>query len=75
MDNQLYLGVDIGTYESKGVVTDSKGNLHGQVAVKHEMIIPKQGWAEHDPMDVWWGDFTRITRIYVYTFGQKIIIK
>ena len=63
MDNQLYLGVDIGTYESKGVVTDSKGNLHGQVAVKHEMIIPKQGWAEHDPMDVWWGDFTRITRM------------
>ena len=70
MDNQLYLGIDIGTYESKGVLTDSKGNVHGQVAVRHEMIIPKQGWAEHNPMDVWWGDFISITKMLL---GQEDI--
>ena len=62
MRDSLYLGVDIGTYESKGVLTDSQGVLRGQVAVKHEMLIPKPGWAEHDPTDVWWGDFVRITK-------------
>ena len=61
MDDRLYLGIDIGTYESKGVLTDFRGAVHGQVAVKHDMLIPKVGWAEHDPMDVWWGDFVRST--------------
>ena len=41
---------------------DFKGKVHGQVAVKHEMLIPKPGWAEHDAVDVWWGDFIRITK-------------
>ncbi|MED5532223.1 MAG: FGGY family carbohydrate kinase, partial [Pseudomonadota bacterium] len=62
MTDRLYLGIDIGTYESKGVLTDFKGKVHGQAAVKHEMLIPKPGWAEHDAVDVWWGDFIRITK-------------
>ena len=62
MADRLYLGIDIGTYESKGVLTDFKGKVYGQAAVKHEMLVPKPGWAEHDAVDVWWGDFIRITK-------------
>ena len=39
MRNLLYLGIDVGTYESKGVLTDNKGKVHGQASVKHEMLI------------------------------------
>jgi xylulokinase len=63
MVDQLYLGIDIGTYESKGVLTDCKGSVYCQAAVKHELCIPKPGWAEHDPLDVWWGDFIKITKM------------
>ena len=26
------------------------------------MLVPKPGWAEHSPEDVWWGDFTEISK-------------
>jgi len=45
MVKKLYLGVDIGTYETKGVLVDNKGNIYNQAFVKHEMIVPKPGWA------------------------------
>ena len=62
MNKKLYLGVDVGTYETKGVLVDDEGIIHNQAAIKHEMIIPKSGWAEHSAMDVWWGDFVNITK-------------
>ena len=37
----------------KGVLVDDEGIIHNQAAIKHEMIIPKSGWAEHSAMDVW----------------------
>ena len=62
MVKKLYLGVDIGTYETKGVLVDHEGNIYNQASIKHEMIVPKPGWAEHSPKDVWWGDFVKITK-------------
>ena len=62
MVKKLYLGVDIGTYETKGVLVDREGNIYNQASIKHEMIVPKPGWAEHSPKDVWWGDFVKITK-------------
>ena len=62
MVKKLYLGVDIGTYETKGVLVDHEGNIYNQASIKHEMIVPKPGWAEHSPKDVWWGDFVEITK-------------
>ena len=62
MNKKLYLGIDVGTYETKGVLVDAKGVVYSQRSIKHEMTIPKPGWAEHSPEDVWWGDFVKITR-------------
>lgn len=60
MADQYLLGVDIGTYESKGVITNLAGNVISIQVSPHEMHIPEQGWAEHDPEAVWWGDFVDI---------------
>ncbi len=57
------LGIDIGTFESKGVlVCASTGRIIAQVAHPHEMLIPRPGWAEHRPEEDWWGDTVRIIR-------------
>ena len=56
------LGIDIGTFESKGVIVDSAGNIIAQAARAHKMQVPRPGWAEHDAMQDWWGDFVYLTK-------------
>jgi xylulokinase len=56
------LGVDIGTFESKGVLVDSKGEIVGSAAKPHKMIVPRPGWAEHRAREDWWDDLSSITR-------------
>ena len=58
----LTLGIDIGTFESKGVLVDAAGDIVAMATHSHEMIVPKSGWAEHRADEDWWGDTTRITR-------------
>ena len=56
------LGVDIGTFESKGVLVDFQGQIVAQASRPHEMIVPRAGWAEHRAEQDWWGDFVFITK-------------
>jgi xylulokinase len=56
------LGIDIGTFESKGVLVDSKGGIVGTAAKAHKMIVPQPGWAEHRAREDWWDDFSFIAR-------------
>ncbi|GIX14502.1 MAG: sugar kinase [Paracoccaceae bacterium] len=56
------LGIDIGTFESKGVLTDAEGRILAEARCPHRMIVPRPGWAEHRAEEDWWGDFVRITR-------------
>lgn len=58
----LTLGVDIGTFESKGVLVDETGRIIAQAVRPHEMIVPRAGWAEHRAEEDWWGDFVFITK-------------
>ena len=60
MNKKYYLGIDIGTYESKGVLVDIKGKIIAQSSKKHELIVPQKGWAEHRPLEDWWNDFIYI---------------
>ncbi len=52
-----FLGIDIGTFESKGVITDEAGKVVASAARPHKMLVPQPGWAEHRPKQDWWGDF------------------
>jgi len=54
----FYLGIDVGTFESKGVLVDAEGAIVAAAAKPHKMIVPQPGWAEHRPREDWWDDFT-----------------
>jgi xylulokinase len=56
------LGIDIGTFESKGVLVDASGRIVAEARHPHKMLVPRPGWAEHRADEDWWGDFVRITR-------------
>ncbi len=55
------LGVDIGTFESKGVIVDHQGAIVAQATRPHDMIVPQVGWAEHRADEDWWSDFVAIS--------------
>ena len=63
------LGVDIGTYETKGVLVDEGGLIIAQAARAHKMIVPQAGWAEHRAEADWWGDFVFVTRAILAQSG------
>lgn len=56
------LGIDIGTFETKGVLVDSDGRITATASRAHKMIVPRAGWAEHRAEEDWWGDFVAVTR-------------
>jgi xylulokinase len=57
---QLLLGIDIGTYSSKGVLVEPDGTVLRTQVVEHTMSIPQPGWAEQDADRIWWADFVSI---------------
>src|SRR5262249_5348012 len=57
-----YLGIDIGTFESKGVLIAEDGATLAPPPKPHKMHVPQAGWAEHRPREDWWHDFTFISR-------------
>ncbi|MFP4611849.1 MAG: FGGY-family carbohydrate kinase [Spirochaetaceae bacterium] len=55
-----YMGIDIGTYSSKGVLVRADGTIVATHTVPHDLQIPYPGWAEHDAETVWWSDLKTI---------------
>ncbi len=56
------LGIDVGTYESKGVLVDAEGRVLASAARPHELIVPRAGWAEHRADEDWWADFVWLSQ-------------
>lgn len=57
---ELLLGIDVGTYSSKGVLVHPDGTILKSHVVQHTMDIPQPGWAEQDADAVWWADVVAI---------------
>ncbi len=57
-----FLGLDVGTSSSKGVLVDAAGRVVARAEVEHATSSPHPGWVEHDADDVWWSDFVAIVR-------------
>jgi xylulokinase len=70
MSAELLMGVDIGTYSSKGVLTSVEGEIVAQHTIEHEMMIPRPGWAEHDPDATWWAEFAAISLALLTKSGR-----
>ncbi len=66
---KYFLGIDIGTYESKGALVDERGNLVASDSVGHLMEAPLPGYAEHDAEGVWWHDFCTLSRSLIQEAG------
>ena len=62
MRKAFFLGIDIGTYESKGVLIDGEGRIEATAARPHPLSTPQPGYAEHDAETAWWGDFCTLSR-------------
>jgi xylulokinase len=62
MSSGYLVGVDIGTYSSKGVLVATDGTVVASHTVTHSMDMPKPGFFEHDADKVWWHDFVEIVR-------------
>jgi xylulokinase len=46
MMSRLLLGIDVGTYSSKGVLVEPDGTVLRSHVVEHDMNSPQPGWAE-----------------------------
>ncbi len=63
------LGIDIGTFETKGVLVAEDGSITAMAARPHKMIVPRPGWAEHRADADWWGDFVHVTQALLAKSG------
>ncbi len=57
------IGIDIGSFESKGVISDITGKALASAALKHELRFLKPGFVEQDVESVWWGEFVTLTQM------------
>ena len=71
MAAQLLMGVDVGSYSSKGILATPEGRVLAQQTVEHDVSIPRPGWAEHDPETTWWGEFVTIVRGLLAESGYR----
>ena len=69
MKDTFILGIDIGTYESKGVMIDAGGQVIACHTSPHLMESPKPGYAEHDADKTWWADFCMISKALLSKSG------
>lgn len=56
----LLLGIDMGSGSSKGALVRPDGTIVATAVRPHQMSMPRPGWAEVDPVAVWWSDVCAI---------------
>lgn len=64
-----FMGIDIGTFSSKGVITDENARVVASCTVEHGMENPQPGYFEHDAETVWWGDFCKLSQALLQQSG------
>ena len=45
--------IDQGTTSTRCIIFDHAGNEVGRHQLEHEQILPRAGWVEHDPLEIW----------------------
>src|SRR5690625_4515348 len=53
-DKQMYiLAIDQGTTSTRPTTSDRGGQVVATGQHAHEQILPRSGWVEHDPLEIW----------------------
>ncbi len=60
--SELFLGLDIGTGSSKGVLSTADGRIVATATRSHQISMPRPGWAEMDAATQWSDELDEITR-------------
>lgn len=60
-----YMGIDVGTFETKGMLIDGNGNCIATHSQSHQMESPQTGYAEHDAENTWWSDFCKVSKALI----------
>lgn len=55
-----FVGIDVGTFETKGVLVDADGQVLAMARRRHGISTPRPGHVEHDPESDWWADVTEV---------------
>ena len=67
--SKFYLGIDIGSFETKGVLVDETFQVVRTSSLKHTMENPAPNYFEHDAEAVWWHDFCEVAKTILYQQG------
>ncbi|PID82106.1 MAG: carbohydrate kinase, partial [Clostridiales bacterium] len=59
---KYFLGMDVGTYESKGTLIDENGKVIISKSIGHGLENPKPKYFEHDAEKVWYGDICKLSK-------------
>lgn len=51
--NQLFIGLDVGTSSTKGILADGNGQVLARHSCDYPLLTPQPGWTEQHPQD-WW---------------------
>ena len=68
----MFIGIDVGTSSSKGVVIDDTGSVVASASASHDFLRPRPGWAEQDP-SVWWRASRDVLRDLAAKVGEQKI--
>ena len=45
--------IDQGTTSTRCMIFDHSGREVGKYQLEHQQIMPRAGWVEHDPLEIW----------------------
>ena len=61
MDKKYILSLDQGTTSSRAVLFDEEQNIAAIAQREFTQYFPKEGWVEHDPMEIWSSQYSVVT--------------
>jgi glycerol kinase len=58
------LSIDAGTTSSRAIVFNRKGKSIGMSQHEFTQFFPKEGWVEHDPIEIWETQLKAIREVF-----------
>lgn len=68
---KLFLGIDVGTFETKGVLVDERGGVLASASKRHGISTPESNHVEQDADRVWWADLVFVAQELMKTDVAK----
>jgi len=63
-----FLGFDLGSHASKGVLVTDNGIELASISFEHSTALPNPGWQEQNP-EIWWEEFKKVSKNLIEKSG------